>query len=84
MLFRSIVARTQAPAGVEFSASVTYAHSRILQNPNFPTSEGAWQPRVPEWRANALTTWRPNERISATLGARYSGQPQTIDRAPGK
>jgi iron complex outermembrane receptor protein len=29
---------------------------------------------VPEWRANALATWRPVEKLSATLGARYSGR----------
>jgi len=69
-----IVARVQAPVALELTGSVTYAHSRILENRNFPASEGAWQPRVPEWRANALATWRPSERLSATLGARYSGR----------
>ncbi|HUQ11147.1 MAG TPA: TonB-dependent receptor [Steroidobacteraceae bacterium] len=59
---------------VELSASLTWTHSRILENGNNPATVGNWQPRVPEWRANALATWRPIERLSATLGARYSGR----------
>ncbi len=77
-----VAARYHAPASIELSGSVTYAHSRIIENRNFPASEGAWQPRVPEWRATALATWRPNERLSATLGARYSGlQFNTLDNS---
>jgi iron complex outermembrane receptor protein len=68
-----IVARTQALGPLELQASVTWAHSRIRENDNFPASVGKRQPRVPEWRANALATWRPGEHFSATLGARYSG-----------
>lgn len=68
-----IAARTQVLDPLELSASVTWARSRIEENGNFPASVGKRQPRVPEWRANALATWRPNERLSATLGARYSG-----------
>jgi iron complex outermembrane receptor protein len=58
---------------LELSASITWTHSRIVENDNNPATVGNWQPRVPEWRANALATWRPVERLSATLGARYSG-----------
>ena len=77
-----LVARAQPLATLELAGSVTYARSRILQNGNFPASEGARQPRVPEWRANTLATWRPNDRISATLGARYSGlQYNTLDNS---
>ncbi|MBC8027775.1 MAG: TonB-dependent receptor, partial [Steroidobacteraceae bacterium] len=68
-----LVARTQILEPLELSASVTWAHSRILENDNFPASVGKRQPRVPEWRANALATWRPTARFSAALGARYSG-----------
>jgi iron complex outermembrane receptor protein len=68
-----VVARTQILDPVELSASLTYAHSRVVENDNFPASVGKRQPRVPEWRANALATWRPTEHFSATLGARYSG-----------
>jgi iron complex outermembrane receptor protein len=67
---------------LELSASLTWTHSRILANGNNPATVGRWQPRVPEWRANALATWRPVEQLSATLGARYSGlQFNTLDNA---
>jgi iron complex outermembrane receptor protein len=59
---------------LDFSASLTWTHSRILENDNNPVTVGNWQPRVPEWRATALATWRPIERFSATVGARYSGR----------
>ncbi|HEX6638551.1 MAG TPA: TonB-dependent receptor [Steroidobacteraceae bacterium] len=59
---------------LELSASLTWTHSRILENDNNPATVGNWQPRVPEWRANALAVWRPIERLSATLGARFSGR----------
>jgi iron complex outermembrane receptor protein len=69
-------------AGLDLAASLTYAHSRTIENANFPASVGKWQPRVPEWRANALATWRFGERWSATLGARYSGkQYNTLDNS---
>ena len=58
---------------LELSASLTWTHSRILANENNPATVGRWQPRVPEWRATALATWRPIEKLSASLGARYSG-----------
>jgi iron complex outermembrane receptor protein len=69
-------------AGLDLSASLTYAHSRIIENTNFPASVGKWQPRVPDWRANALATYRFGERWTATLGARYSGtQYNTLDNS---
>jgi iron complex outermembrane receptor protein len=59
---------------LELTASLTWTHSRIIENDNNPATVGNWQPRVPEWRATALATWRPLERFSAALGARYSGR----------
>jgi iron complex outermembrane receptor protein len=68
--------------GVDLSGSVTYAHSRIVENTNFPASVGKWQPRVPDWRANALATYRFGLRWTATVGARYSGtQYNTLDNS---
>ncbi len=68
--------------GFDLSASVTYAHSRIVENTNFPASVGKWQPRVPDWRANALATYRIGDRWTATLGGRYSGtQYNTLDNS---
>jgi iron complex outermembrane receptor protein len=67
---------------LEFSGSATYAHSRIVENDAFPASVGSRQPRVPDWRATALATWRLRDRVSTTLGARYSGrQYNTLDNA---
>jgi iron complex outermembrane receptor protein len=67
---------------LDLSASVTYAHSRIEQNDNFPASVGKRQPRVPDWRANAFATYRLGERWSLTAGGRYSGtQYNTLDNS---
>lgn len=59
--------------GLDFSGSVTYADSRIVSNPALPSSIGKYQPRVPVWRATALTSYRFDGQWSGTLGARYSG-----------
>ncbi|HEV7609447.1 MAG TPA: TonB-dependent receptor [Steroidobacteraceae bacterium] len=69
-------------SGLDLSASLTYAHSRIIENTGFPASVGKWQPRVPEWRANALASYRFGPRWTTTLGARYSGrQYNTLDNS---
>jgi iron complex outermembrane receptor protein len=68
--------------GVDLMSSLTYAHSRIVENDNFPASEGKWQPRVPEWRGNLLASYRIDDQWSASLGARYSGrQYNTLDNS---
>lgn len=68
--------------GLSLSSSLTYAHSIITSNPNFPASEGKWQPRVPRWRANLLASYKLNDQWDFTLGARYSGkQYNTLDNA---
>jgi len=59
--------------GLDFSGSITYADSRIVSNPALPSSIGKYQPRVPVWRATALTSYRFDEQWSSTLGVRYSG-----------
>jgi iron complex outermembrane receptor protein len=72
----------RALESLELSGSVTHAHSRIAENEAFPASVGASQPRVPDWRATALCTWRLRDRLAATLGARYSGrQFNTLDNS---
>jgi iron complex outermembrane receptor protein len=60
--------------GLDLSGSVTFADSKIVKNDNNPDSVGKWQPRVPRWRATAVATYRPDERWSYTLAARYSGR----------
>jgi len=72
----------RALESLELTGSVTCTHSRIAENQTFPASVGSSQPRVPDWRATALATWRLRERLSATFGARYSGQQfNTLDNA---
>jgi iron complex outermembrane receptor protein len=65
----------------DLSSSVTYAHSIIIQNDNFLASEGQWQPRVPDWRANLLASYRLGD-WDFSLGTRYSGrQYNTLDNS---
>jgi iron complex outermembrane receptor protein len=68
--------------GLDLSASLTYADSKIVDNPAFPASVGKQQPRVPKWRATFLASYAPNEHWSGSLGARYSGvQYGTLDNS---
>jgi iron complex outermembrane receptor protein len=59
---------------LDLLASVTFADSIIQDNPNFPASEGKWQPRVPRWRANLLAIYHPGMHWSFSTGIRYSGE----------
>ena len=66
--------------GLELGSSLTWTDSKITRNDKFPASVGKWQPRIPEWRASAVATYRPDDTWSYTLGARYSGkQYSTLD-----
>ena len=76
--------------GVQLFGSVTYVDSRILSDPNWAgtnpltgapdTVVGKRVPYVPDWRAKAGVTYRPNENWAFTLAARYSGkQYSTLD-----
>jgi iron complex outermembrane receptor protein len=77
-------------AGLQLFGSVTYVDSRILSDPtwagsnpltNLPdTVVGKRVPYVPDWRAKAGVTYRPNESWAYTVAARYSGkQYSTLD-----
>ncbi|TQK10286.1 TonB-dependent receptor [Herbaspirillum sp. SJZ107] len=61
-------------AGLALNASATWTDSKIERNDKFPASVGKWQPRIPEWRATGQATYRMNDRLAATLAARYSGR----------
>lgn len=61
-------------AGLDLNGSVTYADSEIVENDKAPATVGKRQPRVPRWRATLAATWRPSDRLSWTLAARYSGR----------
>ena len=68
--------------GLELGSSLTWTDSKITRNDKFPASVGKWQPRIPEWRATAVATYRPDDTWSYTLGARYSGkQYSTLDNS---
>jgi iron complex outermembrane receptor protein len=68
--------------GLDLGASLTWTDSKITRNTKFPASVGKWQPRIPEWRASAVATYRPDDKWSYTLGARYSGkQFSTLDNS---
>jgi outer membrane cobalamin receptor len=44
-----------------------------LANPNAAVpSTGKRQPRLPTWRANAIVTYRANEKLTASVSVRYS------------
>lgn len=58
--------------GLELQGSITYADGRVVENPVLPVSVNKFLPQIPKWRANALATYRPDEKWSFTLGARYS------------
>ncbi len=68
--------------GLDLSGSVTWTDSVIEENSKNPESVGKKQPRVPDWRASLSATYRQNDRLSYSLGARYSGrQYNTIDNS---
>jgi iron complex outermembrane receptor protein len=77
-----LAAQWRALESFDLTGSVTYARSRIVENDALPASVDKSQPRVPEWRATALASWRLRDRLSATFGARYSGQQfNTLDNS---
>jgi iron complex outermembrane receptor protein len=68
--------------GVDLNASVTWTDSKIERNDRFPASVGKWQPRIPQWRASGVVTYRANDKLALTLAARYSGrQYSTLDNS---
>lgn len=86
MRVRGIEAAYQASdvllSGLDLTASVTYAASKVLANDSNPASVGKRMLRVPDWRATVYAAYRIDERWSASLGIRYSGrQYNTIDNS---
>ncbi|SIQ66788.1 TonB-dependent receptor [Pseudacidovorax sp. RU35E] len=60
--------------GLDLGGSLTFADSKTVANANNPASVGKWQPRVPRWRSTVYATYRPTDRWSFTVAARYSGR----------
>ena len=68
--------------GLDLNASLTWTDSEIRRNDKFPASVGKRQPRIPEWRATAVASYRVNDRLALTLAARYSGEQfSTLDNS---
>ncbi len=76
--------------GLQIFGSVTYVDSRILSDPTYAgsnpltgirdTAVGKQVPNVPDWRAKAGFTYRPDDFWAYTLAVRYSGkQFSTLD-----
>ena len=76
--------------GLQLFGSVTYVDSRIVSDPTWAGTNpltglpdsvvGNRVPYVPDWRARAGVTYRPNEKWAFTVAARYSGkQYSTLD-----
>jgi iron complex outermembrane receptor protein len=62
---------------LQVSASVTYVDSRIVANSSWAGTTvvvGKHAPYVPEWRATAAATYRPDDKWALTAALRYSGQ----------
>lgn len=58
--------------GLELMAGFTAADARIRQDNAFAAAVGKFIPGVPKLKANAVATYRPNDQLSFTLGARYA------------
>jgi iron complex outermembrane receptor protein len=72
--------------GLDVSASVTYADSKIKRNAGFVVAAGdtvgKWQPNVARWRGTLQASYRFNAAWTASLAARYSGrQFRTLNNA---
>ncbi|MEQ1814403.1 MAG: TonB-dependent receptor [Candidatus Nitrotoga sp.] len=60
--------------GFDFSGSVTYTRSKITANAKVPGLVGTDQPRIPDWRATLVGTYRPSTKLAYTLSYRFSGR----------
>lgn len=68
------VDRRDVLPGIDFAGSVTYADAITSRNRGLPASEGKLLPSVPHWKANAVLTWRPVDRLALTGAARMSSR----------
>jgi iron complex outermembrane receptor protein len=59
-------------AGLDLSATVTLTGSRILSDFQNPLVVGGNWPRIPTWRARAVATYRPDDRLTLSAGLRYA------------
>ena len=57
--------------GLSLTGSLTYVESTTVENDAFPAAVGKRTPQVPEWRANLIATYSPNDDWAVTLAGRY-------------
>ena len=68
--------------GFDLTGNVTYAHAVTLENTNNPTTVGKYWVRVPRIRANFIGTYRPDDKWTTSLAARFSGREyNTLDNS---
>lgn len=60
--------------GLDVSGSVAYIHTRIRKDGADPRYEGTQLPLIPVWRASLLSTYHVSDKLSYSLGWRYSGR----------
>lgn len=60
--------------GLDLSGSIAYIHSRIVENAANPGLVGTEQPLIPVWRASLLGVYHASDKLSYSLGYRYSGR----------
>ncbi|HEY1058870.1 MAG TPA: TonB-dependent receptor [Limnobacter sp.] len=64
--------------GLDFSGSITYTQSEIRENNGFVSTPGDTigkdQPNIPKVRATALFAYHFDEKLTGSVGARYSGR----------
>ena len=67
--------------GLDLAGSLTYTESKIRENAGYVFSAGdtigSYQPRVPLIRATGLVGYRWSDKLTTSLGARYSGKQYT-------
>jgi iron complex outermembrane receptor protein len=77
-----VVAQQAVAPTFELSGTLTFVDSHILKDGAFTAAVGKYTPQIPRWRATAMATWRPQERLALTLAARYSDRSfATIDNS---
>jgi iron complex outermembrane receptor protein len=60
--------------GLDLSGSVGYIHTRIVKDAADPRLEGSQLPLIPVWRASMLGLYHASDKLSYSLGWRYSGR----------
>jgi iron complex outermembrane recepter protein len=60
--------------GMDLTVNVAWSHGEILADANNPALIGKTWVRVPRVRANAIASYRPNDRWLGSLAVRHSGR----------